>query len=257
MKYYIQRQLNEYGPYTLADLQRYVGQGNIQLTDMARSEGMTEWVPVSQVLGNIPIPVPTPTVPSVPTYGGGAYGSSGTVYNTPGTVYNPPGNAYNAPGTVYSAAPAQPVAGAGPIPVDFHWALVLLISIVTCFLFTWAWLFVEAAYVRKIKSDSKGMLFAVLAFGVAFFGGFINGFVRETTGMPSPFGSLFGLAGIVLVEIALFQMKNDLESYYNTVEPIGLRLNGAMTFFFGVWYFQHHFSRIAQWKKTGLLQPQG
>jgi hypothetical protein len=46
MKYYIQRQLNEYGPYTLADLQRYVAQGSIQLADLTRSEGMTDWVPV-------------------------------------------------------------------------------------------------------------------------------------------------------------------------------------------------------------------
>jgi len=46
MKYYIQRQLNEYGPYTLADLQRYVAQGSIHLTDLTRSEGMTEWTPI-------------------------------------------------------------------------------------------------------------------------------------------------------------------------------------------------------------------
>ncbi len=68
MKYYIQRQLNEYGPYTLADLQRYVAQGSILPTDLTRSEGMTEWTPVSQVIGNIPnscgrsgpLPVHTP-----------------------------------------------------------------------------------------------------------------------------------------------------------------------------------------------------
>ena len=30
-----------------------------------------------------------------------------------------------------------------------------------------------------------------------------------------------------------------------------------MIFFFAVYYFQHHFSRIAQWKKTGVLAPQG
>jgi hypothetical protein len=257
MKYYIQRQLNEYGPYTLADLQRYVAQGSIQLSDLARSEGMTEWVPVSQVLGNIPIPVPGPSVPAVPTYGGGAYGGSGTVYNAPGTVYNAPSPVYSAPGAVYNPAAAQPVPGQGPMPVDFHWAAVLVLSIVTCGLFAWAWLFVQAAYVRRIKPDSKAMLFAVLAFGSAFFSGFINSLSRAMTGVPISFEGLFGLAGLVLLVITFFQIKDDLESYYNTVEPIGLRLNIAMTFFFGVWYFQHHFSRIAQWKKTGVLQPQG
>src|SRR5262245_37872993 len=97
MKYYIQRQLNEYGPYTLADLQRYVAQGNIALTDLTRSEGMTEWVPVSQVIGNIPaipqapapsLPVQTPQSAQVQPQSGTVYGGSGTVYNDPGTVYS-------------------------------------------------------------------------------------------------------------------------------------------------------------------------
>jgi hypothetical protein len=56
--------------------------------------------------------------------------------------------------------------------------------------------------------------------------------------------------------MAVFQMKDSLENYYNTVEPINLRLSGVMTFFFAVYYFQYHFSRIAAWKKTGYLQPQ-
>ncbi len=46
-------------------------------------------------------------------------------------------------------------------------------------------------------------------------------------------------------------------AYYNTVEPIGLRLSGVMTFFFNVFYFQHHMSRIVLWKLTGYLSPQG
>jgi hypothetical protein len=52
-------------------------------------------------------------------------------------------------------------------------------------------------------------------------------------------------------------MKSDLENYYNSVERINLRLNGVMVFFFAVFYFQHHFSRISAWKKTGILAPQG
>ena len=108
MKYYIQRQLNEYGPYTLADLQRYVAQGSIQLTDLTRSEGMTDWVPVSQVIGNIPIPALTPT---------GVY-AGGTDY-AGGMVYAGSANAYGA-----QAMPCEkPI-----VPPDFHWALVLLIS---------------------------------------------------------------------------------------------------------------------------------
>jgi hypothetical protein len=139
MKYYIQRQLNEYGPYTLADLQRYVAQGSILLTDLARSEGMTDLVPVSQVIGNIPIPVSAPPVqPGIPAYGGGSTYGSG---------------AYSAVGA-YGAAPT-PMA-AGPIPPDFHWALVLLIGFF-CGIFQIVWLFIEAGFVKKIDPESKGI----------------------------------------------------------------------------------------------------
>src|SRR4051794_25531489 len=114
MKYYIQRQLNEYGPYTLADLQRYVAQGSILLTDLTRSEGMTDWVPVSQVIGNIPIPAPAPAMQNpgyggAPTYDSTGSTGAGTVYGGPGTVYGGPGTVYGGAGTAYGSALAMPM----------------------------------------------------------------------------------------------------------------------------------------------------
>jgi hypothetical protein len=240
MKYYIQRQLNEYGPYTLADLQRYVAQGSIQLADLTRSEGMTDWVPVSQVIGNIPIPLAAGTA-------AGAY-SGGTVYGG-GTVYDG--------STTGFGVQAVPMQGSPIVPTDFHWGLVLLIGVFTCGLFNYAWLIVEAAFVRKLKSESKGLLFIILATAVLIGGGFINGVIAAMNhGEQSPFGALITIAGAVLYLVGVFQMKSDLEDYYNSTEPINLRLSGVMVFFFNVYYFQHHFSRIAQWKKTGILTPQ-
>ena len=52
MLYHVKRNDENYGPYTLEDLQRYVASGNVLPTDLAKSEGMTEWVPVAQVLGD-------------------------------------------------------------------------------------------------------------------------------------------------------------------------------------------------------------
>ncbi|HEY2235020.1 MAG TPA: DUF4339 domain-containing protein [Candidatus Angelobacter sp.] len=239
MKYYIQRQLNEYGPYTLADLQRYVAQGSILPSDMTRSEGMTEWTPVSQVIGNIPIPLAAGT----------AAGAGGTVYGGSGTVYDG--------STTGFGVQAIPMQGSPLVPPDFHWALVLLIGVFTCGLFNYAWLIVEAAFVKKLKSESKGLLFIILATAVLIGGGFINGVITAMNhGERNPFGSLITIAGIVLYLVGVFQMKSDLEDYYNSTEPIHLRLNGVMVFFFNVYYFQHHFSRIAQWKKNGVLTPQ-
>ena len=247
MKYYVQRQLNEYGPYTLADLQRYIAQGNILLTDLTRSEGMTDWVPVSQVIGNIPIPVPPAPIQiqGSQMYGG----SAGSAYGGAGTVYG------GAP--VYGGLPAASPAN-GTAPPDLHWVLLLVTSIITCSLFAWAWLFVEAVYIRKIKSDSKGLVFSLLAALALFMAVFVNMISSpELRSEGNPLSGLLMLASLILYFVGIFQMQSDLEAYYNTAEPIHLQLNGAMTFFCGIFYFQYQFSRINEWKRTGYLQPQG
>jgi GYF domain 2 len=245
MKYYIQRQLNEYGPYTLADLQRYVAQGSIQLTDLTRSEGMTEWMPVSQVIGDIPIPVPAAQAPG----GGAVYAGAGTVYGEPGT----PGSGAPA----YGAAALNP----GLVPPDFHWALVLLVNFF-CNIFQVVWLFVEAAFVKKIDRESKGVALLAGSFSTIIVGTVVLfssiGPNRDRVAAPALLFLFFLIiiAGVVLHLMAIFQMRSSIENYYNTVEPINLRLSGVMTFFFAVFYFQYHFTRIANWKKTGYLPPQ-
>ena len=252
MKYYIQRQLNEYGPYTLADLQRYVAQGSIQLTDLTRSEGMTDWVPVSQVIGNIPAPQPAAVIPMT----GSAMAGAGNVYGSAGAVYGGPGQV---PGGVpVYGAPVVP----GLIPPDFHWALVLLVSFF-CSIFQIVWLFIEAGFVKKIDSESKGIAFlagALVTQIVAVIVLFTSIGMSPDRQEPSfsffvPFIFIM-IAGTVLHFIGIFQMRSSIENYYNTAEPINLRLSGVMTFFFAVFYFQYHFSRIANWKRTGYLEPQ-
>jgi len=251
MKYYIQRGINEYGPYTLADLQRYVAQGNIAPTDLARSEGMTEWIPVSQVLGSIavpPPPAPEPPAPAAATYA--ATPAAGTVYSA-------------APGAA-AAAPAMVVPG--PVPPDLHWALVLLIGLF-CGVFQWVWLFIEAGFVKKLKPNSNFLAFLITGIGlmfgsiVLFYIGFFVSLSVNPHNPEPPWAALLmffvGLmAATVLYVIGIFKMREAIQDYYNTVEPINLRLSGVMTFFFNILYFQYHFCRIANWKKTGYLVPQ-
>jgi hypothetical protein len=252
MKYYIQRQLSEYGPYTLADLQRYVAQGSILLTDLTRSEGMTEWVAVSQVIGNIPPPATAPLIQPVAPVAA----ASGTVYGGTGTVYD----GSSAP-AVHGGHVLSGQANA-LVPPDFHWALVLLVGFF-CGIFQVIWLFIEASFVKKIDPESKGVAFLAGSIVAPIIGGIMfavsaSGFTRERDVVPAfflPF-LLIIFSGFVLHMIGVFQMRSSIERYYNTVEPINLRLSGVMTFFFAVFYFQYHFTRIANWKRTGYLQPQ-
>lgn len=65
MDYRVRRGEQEFGPYSLSDLQDYVQSGNVATTDLAISEGMTDWMPVSQVLGTIPVPIAAPATDAV------------------------------------------------------------------------------------------------------------------------------------------------------------------------------------------------
>src|ERR1700757_3459334 len=131
MNYFIKRELNEYGPYSLSDLQKYVASGNILLTDLCRSEGLTDWVPVSQVIGNIPVPAALqPVAP-------GTYGAAGTY--------------------------ATPVASPYPPPPNLHWGLLILLSVITCGIFRWVWVMIEAAWVKKVQPESKALLYYGIA----------------------------------------------------------------------------------------------
>ncbi len=64
--YLVQRQGQQFGPYPIELLQRYVAEQRISLTDFAWSQGMPSWVPVSQIIGNISIPMRAAQHPSLP-----------------------------------------------------------------------------------------------------------------------------------------------------------------------------------------------
>ena len=219
MLYHVTRNGQNYGPYTLEDLQRYVASGNVLPSDLAKSDEMAEWVPVGQLLGGS---VPPPNQASFPPYAGGV-----------------------APGYAPGAVPY-------PEPPNLHWALVLLIGVFTCGLFSVVWSFVQAAWMRKVNPRSNAIFFytayVVISFGGTFtrmFLMFASGLHRQYLGLAIP----VWVITIVLVELAFFDMRRSMEQHFNGPEPIGLSLSGVMTFFFGMLYFQYHFTRINELKR--------
>lgn len=218
MLYHVTRNGQNYGPYTLEDLQRYVASGNVLPTDLAKSEEMAEWVPVSQVLG-VAMPVAVPV----------EAGYAGAV------------------------APAYPSGVAPyPDPPNLHWALVLLIGFFTCGLFSVVWCFVQAAWMRKVNPRSNAIFFYT-GYAVVSYGGTIarimlmvmSSFHRQYFGLAIPVWVL----SVVLVELAFFDMRRSMEEHFNGPEPVGLTLSGVMTFFFGMLYFQYHFTKINELKR--------
>ena len=240
MKYHISRDGQTFGPYTLAELQRYVAEGNILLTDLACGEGMTQWVPVQQVLSNLPPqqPVaPKPVIQQAPAY----------------PQYQQP-QAPQYPAPQYQPNPQAAQAGGAPMPPNLHWALVLVIGIF-CGIFTIVWMFIQASFVKKLRPDTK-----CITYYVAGWAGMILGYiVMAAAGMAHEesliaVGGLVCMGGVVMMILGHFALKSSLEEYYNTVEPLNLHLSGVMTFFFNVIYFQYHLNRIYNYKTTGVMR---
>lgn len=215
MNYMVKRGEESFGPYTLADLQKYLQEGRVLPGDLAQSEGMTEWVPVSQIVGNIPLPALAPA---------GA-----------------------------AAVPAQPLV---PLPPNLHWALLLLLDLITRQFFNWIWTFVLANWARKLSGNNKAMVLVAM-YPAAFVAAFMAGAVTAVLGIGRDMVLLFVIlcvvAGLIAYIFGIFKIRDAMEEYYNSRENIALTLSGVMTFFFSSIYLQYHVNRIARWKKTGIL----
>ena len=122
MEYFVKRGDQRFGPYSLSDLQQYVQSGNLAVEDVAQSDGMTDWVPLSQVLGNIPVTV-------IPTAGA-------------------------------TAAAAQPQLV--PLPPNLHWSIVLILGILTRQLFNLIWALVQGNWARKLSGDNKPLVLVAM-----------------------------------------------------------------------------------------------
>ena len=222
MSYQVSRDGQLYGPYTLEDLHRYVASGNILSTDLVKSEEMTDWIPVSQVLSQAAPAVAAAIQPQ-------AYAE------TP--AYNP------AAGTAY------------PDPPNLHWGLVLLFGFLTCGFFFVIWDLIQVLWARRVEPQTKAFLYYILyvvlwvlnlGTSLGRFSLLARGEVPRTTMLAA----LLELATLVLVIVYRFTMKATLERHFNGPDPVGLRLGPIMTLFFGGLYFQYHFNRINEIKQA-------
>ena len=227
MLYQVSRNGQMYGPYTLEDLGRYVASGNVLPTDLAKSEAMPDWLPVSQVLGS-----------------GAASGQTGF----------PP--SYAAPAAYGEAAISYPA------PPNLHWALCLLFGLLTCGLFTLVYDLIQTVWLKKVNPASKSMFLylglIILEFvnaGSSF--GRLAALKHGVDASPVPasmslavLSFLVSLGVLILFLAYRFTMRRELEEHFNGPDPVGLRLSGVMTFFFGGLYFQYHFNRINEIKRA-------
>jgi hypothetical protein len=243
MSYFLARDGQQHGPYETDAVRRMVAEGSISQKDLLWTEGMAAWTPVSEIF---PVAAPPPPPPPIVT--------------PPPPPFAPPAAAVIAP---------APFSGAGPIPSSMHWFVVMLLGSLTMGIFAIVWAFKIAGFVKKISPhrNGRGLLFAILALDLLYMLFFGLVIVAIHTGhwdrrvLPNAqdtvtaIGFLLAIVESVMAISAFFRMRRVMLDYYNSTEPIRLRLSGAMTFFFSIYYLQYHLRRIAIWKKTGQLIP--
>ena len=129
-------------------------------------------------------------------------------------------------------------------PPTLHWALLLLLDLVTAGIFGIIWSFVQSDFARKIDSDSNATLWYtcwLVAVG--------GGVTAVLTGGGREIGFFYGLSWIcafVFYQMGNFSIKKSVELYYGLTGQTERRLSGRMMVFFGQVYLQYHFCRIAK-----------
>jgi len=212
--YFVSRGGQEWGPYSLAQLQQYVSEGRIAPSDLVRTEGVEQWATVSEVIGNIAAAPPPPNYGTVPVYGAPAAGGE--------------------------AAP-------GDLPPGLHWALVLVLSIVTCGIFGWIWMFVQAIYMKKQRPGNTVITLYAVGLAVVVLGAFCAGVLQEVAHSDTAVAfQLLEFGGGITILVGHFKLRDSIEEAFN------IQLSGVMTFFFNTIYFQYHLNRIRQFKLTGV-----
>lgn len=230
----------KFGPYDEPTAQSLLAEGRIAPTDLVWRKGMPDWRPAAEVLAPMlaaaGFAAPPPLAPPMPAVTGALPSAQ--------------------PSTHGSAKESR-----GPIPPRLHWALVLLFSILTLGIFALVWSIVQAHWAKRIDPGSRAPLYMWLSVILSIVYAIAAGIPEAgSQGTPaagdSGLGILTQIVATVLMYCGFYSIRRSMLDHYNEVEPIGLRISGAMTFMFTLFFLQHRMTRIARWKLTGDLPPQ-
>lgn len=117
---------------------------------------------------------------------------------------------------------------------------------------------------KKVQPNSKAIMFYSVAASIWLLSVCLGAYYGATEGLQGINSAnfratfwIFRLAIAIAAILGNFNLRNSIEEHYNNAEPIGLSLNGVMTFFFGVLYFQYHFTRINEMKQRQTMGYSG
>ena len=259
MTYFLTRGNDRYGPYTLADLQRYVASGNISPMDIVFREGDATQIQVSDLLStDAAVTSPTPPLTN----------SGFAQFDADPRLSHSPFHTEPVPPSGIPAAPA------------LDWWLVLIFATLTCGLFGLIWLFFQARWLKRLDPSSNTILFLALYVGtsVVVFPLAI-GSVIFSSGIEEPsetaavmFGILYmvlGLASMILALASSVSRKSGLETASSPWGGLRIELGAGFTvavvilcfisllFIVAPAWIQFHLDRIREWQARAQLGNPG
>ncbi len=219
MEYRIAREGQTYGPYTEAEVRTYLSSGYLVETDLACTDGMTKWVPLSKLLPKQKKAKKSKSPP-----------------------LDPAGLRLDL-----------------PAPPDIPWVMALVLECITLGSFFVMWDIYEGFWLRRVEPESRALLYfcvAALLF-IVNSPSLYSFVVHDFSGMPrlvSTHATVIGVATFFMRILARFSMRRTLRTHFSREEPIGLTLSWFMTLVFGGLYFQYHFNRINELRRAAA-QP--
>jgi Tfp pilus assembly major pilin PilA len=237
----------KYGPYSEANVRRWLREGKFVPDALAWREGMADWVPLASLFPasatNAPQPPPLAAAPVPPPFA-----------NAHAAIMPESFSARRDE----SLAAARNDRAALPTPPSLHWGLVWLLTALTLGVFGIIWPFVQANWVRRIDRQNNATLMLGLAAAcwligyILYFAG-LSSMASGGGGMVG-FGGLLLLAYWVLLLVAYFSMAGSMRDKLTSRE-LPLEIGGVTLFFFTMYYLQAQLSWIARWKRTGQTSP--
>jgi len=142
-----------------------------------------------------------------------------------------------------------------------HWAIVLVLTVLTFSLFGFFWAFRQALFVKKIDPTNPKSRIAVLevagSLALALFSGFIGAFSAMTAARGGNVTDLSTVLNIlhtfqwVFFVVASTLVRNALVARY------GIKMNLLLTWVFSIFYVQHHMTQIAKLQLPLLAADSG
>ncbi len=204
MEYQLARDGHTFGPYTRPEVEERLANGHILPTDIARTEGMDEWLPIATLF---PAAAPTP----VP-------GPGGLPQAFP-----------DAPNLHWIALAVLEVVTVNCFSIlwDLYQSLWMK-RVNPRSTALWYYLALAAVFALKAPQSYHTMLYN-LGLGLP---------------TVEPFGNLLLVLTFVLAVASRLVLRRELLAHYNRAEPIGLSLSWLLTLLFGGIYFQYHLNRL-------------